>query len=80
MRGASAIVGGARKGPTMEISVRDDGPYVIRGEVRVLDAEGNELPSDGGGVALCRCGGSETKPFCDGTHRGAGFASAPRAS
>ena len=65
----------------MEISVRDDGPYVIRGgDVRVLDAEGNELPWEGAGVALCRCGDSETKPFCDGTHRNSGFASAPRPS
>ena len=65
----------------MDVSVRDNGPYVIRGEdVKIIDAEGNELPWEGRGVALCRCGQSEMKPFCDGTHSQIGFESSPRPS
>ena len=63
----------------MDIKVNDNGPYVIRGEdIRVVDAEGNELPWEGNAVALCRCGGSSNKPFCDGTHNRIGFESTPR--
>ena len=55
----------------VEIRIRPNGPYVVRGPVRVVDADGNELepPTNKPNVALCRCGGSATKPFCDGTHR-----------
>jgi len=56
------------------ITVRANGPYKIEGPVRVIDAEGREfvLP-EGRAVALCRCGQSETKPFCDKSHRLTGF-------
>lgn len=65
----------------LEITVRDNGPYLIRtDEIRVLDADGNELEWEGGSVVLCRCGQSSNKPFCDGTHRQVGFESAPRPS
>jgi CDGSH-type Zn-finger protein len=62
------------------VNVRDNGPYLIAGAVKVLDAEGNPLAFQGTTVALCRCGQSGNKPFCDGTHRGASFDSAPRAA
>jgi CDGSH-type Zn-finger protein len=64
------------------ITIRDHGPYLVRGDVVILDAEGNrfEAPQKGEVIALCRCGHSATKPFCDGTHRREGFESAPRAS
>ena len=65
----------------MDVSVRDNGPYVIRGEdVKILDADGNELAWEGRAVALCRCGQSSTKPFCDGTHSQVSFESTPRPS
>jgi CDGSH-type Zn-finger protein len=66
---------------TLEIVVRENGPYLIRGPVRVVDADGNEfeLPTNKPNVALCRCGGSTRKPFCDGTHARTGFAAAERA-
>jgi CDGSH-type Zn-finger protein len=35
----------------------------------LIDAAGNESPVQGKKIALCRCGGSQNKPFCDGTHR-----------
>jgi CDGSH-type Zn-finger protein len=65
----------------VEIKVRDNGPYKITGPVTLVDADGNEfeLPDDGKPLALCRCGGSTTKPFCDGTHSKIGFEAAERA-
>ena len=65
----------------VEIKVRHNGPYKVTGPIRLIDADGNEydLPDDGKPVALCRCGGSKTKPFCDKTHSEIGFAAAERA-
>ena len=53
------------------IKIKDNGPYVVEGEFRLVDAQGNEVPIRK--AALCRCGGSTTKPFCDGTHSKIGF-------
>lgn len=50
-----------------------DGPYLVRGEFTVLDQEGNELPVERRTIALCRCGKSRIRPFCDGTHKLIGF-------
>jgi CDGSH-type Zn-finger protein len=63
------------------IKVRHNGPYKVTGPVTVLDADGKEydLAEQGEVVALCRCGGSTTKPFCDGTHSKIGFEAAERA-
>jgi CDGSH-type Zn-finger protein len=63
------------------IKVRENGPYKVTGPVKLIDAEGNEydLAERGESVALCRCGGSTTKPFCDGTHSRKGFEAAERA-
>jgi CDGSH-type Zn-finger protein len=66
--------------PTVEIKVRDDGPYKVTGPVRLIDAEGNTFDVGDGPIALCRCGRSKTKPFCDRTHREEGFDSCERAS
>ena len=61
------------------ITVRENGPYLVRGPIQILDAQGNEFRVERETVALCRCGGSTTKPFCDGTHSRAGFQAAERA-
>lgn len=53
------------------ITIRNNGPYVVEGDVKLVDAQGNEVPMVK--RALCRCGGSTTKPFCDGTHSRIGF-------
>jgi CDGSH-type Zn-finger protein len=50
-----------------------DGPYLVRGPFRVLDQDGNEVELGRRTVALCRCGRSQMRPFCDGTHRLTGF-------
>jgi CDGSH-type Zn-finger protein len=60
------------------ITPTDDGPYLVSGSVALLDAEANEYEvSDT--IALCRCGHSSTKPFCDGSHEKANFAAVNRA-
>jgi uncharacterized Fe-S cluster protein YjdI/CDGSH-type Zn-finger protein len=56
------------------IDVRPNGPIFVRGKVRIEDASGHLIREDTR-VALCRCGGSSNKPFCDGTHRVIGFRS-----
>jgi CDGSH-type Zn-finger protein len=62
--------------------VRDDGPLVVEGPLVIVDAEGNSftLPTNKPLVALCRCGQSKTKPFCDGSHKTCGFSAAERAA
>jgi CDGSH-type Zn-finger protein len=50
-----------------------DGPYLVRGDFVVTDQEGNELPLERRTIALCRCGKSRMRPFCDGTHKLIGF-------
>jgi CDGSH-type Zn-finger protein len=60
------------------ITVLDDGPYLVRGPVLLFDAEGNEYRAERATVALCRCGASMRKPFCDGTHSKIGFRAAQR--
>jgi CDGSH iron-sulfur domain-containing protein 3 len=66
----------------VEIKARENGPYKITGPITLIDADGNEyeLPDDGKPLVLCRCGGSATKPFCDGTHKRNGFAAPERAA
>jgi CDGSH-type Zn-finger protein len=50
-----------------------NGPYLLRGEFTILDQDGNEIETTRETVALCRCGRSRTKPFCDGTHKAIRF-------
>ena len=62
------------------VRVRKNGPYVIEGDgVTVIDWEGREYAVERRPIALCRCGGSTKKPFCDGTHSRTGFAAAEAA-
>ena len=61
------------------ITALNNGPYLVRGGVVITDAEGNRFRADRETIALCRCGGSQTKPFCDGTHSKIGFQAANRA-
>jgi uncharacterized Fe-S cluster protein YjdI len=60
-----------RARPT-EVCASARGPLLVTGGVRILDADGAVL-YEGERAALCRCGGSSNKPFCDGTHRTNGF-------
>jgi CDGSH-type Zn-finger protein len=60
------------------IQCRENGPLVVKLPVRVLDHLGNEhtLPTGKETIALCRCGHSQKKPFCDGSHKQTGFQAA----
>ena len=68
---------------------RNNGPYWIIGDFKLVDADGNPIeipeakrkttPEGSPRVALCRCGGSVIKPFCDGTHSRIGFIGASEA-
>jgi CDGSH-type Zn-finger protein len=62
------------------IRLRKHGPYVVEADdVRVVDWTGQEYPVSRLPVALCRCGASAAKPFCDGSHARAGFDGGPAA-
>jgi CDGSH-type Zn-finger protein len=54
-----------------------NGPYIVKGEVELIDADGNKFPVEPR-MALCRCGASTEKPFCDGTHSKIGFKAAEK--
>ena len=58
---------------TVEIKANENGPYVIMGTATYTDTDGNEQTTPGKAIALCRCGQSANKPFCDGTHNKVGF-------
>lgn len=66
----------------INIRVRDNGPLVIEGSVTITDADGNafETNPDKPVVALCRCGASKKRPFCDGAHNGIEFEACERAN
>lgn len=54
------------------VTATENGPYWVSGTFVVADPDGNEFTVDGDAY-LCRCGQSEEKPFCDGTHNSVGF-------
>lgn len=56
--------------PTVQVS--KGGPYIVKGKFVLVGTDEQEVTKEGS-VALCRCGGSNNKPFCDGTHRKIGF-------
>ncbi|HEX4951915.1 MAG TPA: CDGSH iron-sulfur domain-containing protein [Thermoanaerobaculia bacterium] len=54
------------------VEIRPDGPLYLRGDIAIIDAAGEEV-ARATRLALCRCGASENKPFCDGSHSRVGF-------
>lgn len=67
----------------IKVLAKKNGPYVVSGdlnELNLTDADGNKYDLSGKpAIALCRCGGSVNKPFCDGTHSKIGFQAAEAA-
>ncbi|WP_374109456.1 CDGSH iron-sulfur domain-containing protein [Actinotalea sp. K2] len=59
--------------PWASITACPDGPLLVRGEVEILLATGEPAPRRRSTVALCRCGASGIKPYCDGSHKVIGF-------
>lgn len=70
------VASGADEGAT--ITPYRDGPLIVRGDFRLVDQDGAEIDPGRRTIALCRCGKSGIKPFCDGSHKRGGF-SAPSA-
>ena len=63
----------SKRGSGAEIIPYRDGPLVVRGSFVLLDEEGREIDAGRRTVALCRCGRSRLRPFCDGSHRRARY-------
>ena len=59
--------------PEVVITPYRDGPLLVRGPVVVRDQDGGEIHVGEETIALCRCGKSRLRPFCDGTHKVVGF-------
>lgn len=51
----------------------EDGPLIVRGDFELRTPDGHRIDPGRGTVALCRCGRSAIKPFCDGTHKAVRF-------
>ncbi len=63
-----------------KITVRNNGPLRVEGEFTICDPQGNAFDLAGRtGISLCRCGHSQDKPFCDGSHKTVGFQSEVKA-
>ncbi|WP_026567554.1 CDGSH iron-sulfur domain-containing protein [Bacillus sp. UNC41MFS5] len=62
-----------------QIKISNNGPLQVSGDFQIFDSEGKEYPKKAK-VYLCRCGLSNKKPFCDGSHKKGGFESSPRAT
>ncbi|HTA55241.1 MAG TPA: CDGSH iron-sulfur domain-containing protein [Candidatus Acidoferrales bacterium] len=56
----------------VNITPSANGPYLVTGPVNLTDVDGRAIAHPDQ-MALCRCGGSSNKPFCDGTHLSNGF-------
>ena len=61
---------------SVTIKALPNGPYLVDGGCELFDAAGQRI-DHAGKLALCRCGHSATKPFCDGTHARVGFKDGP---
>jgi 3-phenylpropionate/trans-cinnamate dioxygenase ferredoxin subunit len=58
----------------VRIEITDNGPYKVSGPIELFTPDGSPVSvEEGHNVFLCRCGGSSSKPFCDGTHSRVGF-------
>jgi len=65
----------------VQIQIRDNGPYLVTGPISLTDHDGNAFDLGGKDrIALCRCGTSGNRPFCDGSHKTCGFESAERSA
>lgn len=63
--------------PRATITPYPDGPLLVRGDVELIDEHGRPIERHRRTIALCRCGVSAIKPWCDGTHKAIGFTTDP---
>jgi CDGSH-type Zn-finger protein len=59
--------------PAATIVPYEDGPLIVRGDFSLLTPDGEAIETGRNTIALCRCGKSTVKPFCDGTHKKTNF-------
>ncbi len=64
-----------KSGSPLQVNPADDGPLLVKGNVTLVSSSGRDS-WQGSQAALCRCGASNNKPFCDGQHKKTGFKSA----
>ncbi|NOJ60036.1 CDGSH iron-sulfur domain-containing protein [Arthrobacter sp. 260] len=69
--------GPARSTSRQTIVAFPDGPLLVRGDFDIVDPDGNPLRRTRKTVALCRCGASMLKPYCDGSHKMINFKTEP---
>ena len=74
---ASPDSGRAQSGSRQTIVAFPDGPLLVRGDFDIVDPDGNMLRRSRKTVALCRCGASTLKPYCDGSHKMINFKTEP---
>jgi CDGSH-type Zn-finger protein len=55
--------------PATTVVPYPDGPLIVRGDFELCDIDGTPIERTAGSVALCRCGRSAVKPFCDSSHK-----------
>ena len=63
----------------VKMTVLDNGPILVQGAVDLVDSNGERIATSSDKIALCRCGASTNKPFCDGKHSKVGFEAAAQA-
>ena len=65
----------------VKIRMRPNGPFVVEGPIELVDSDGAAFAIDPAkpAIALCRCGASEKRPFCDGAHNRCDFESDEKA-
>jgi CDGSH-type Zn-finger protein len=56
----------------ISVKINKDGPYIVQNCTSLMNSKGEELPTKEY-IALCRCGASKNKPFCDGSHKAVEF-------
>lgn len=63
----------SKDGESFRIRATQNGPFLVKGNLEIEDEDGNITVCDGKTTALCRCGASAVKPYCDGSHKKVGF-------
>ncbi|WP_285489659.1 CDGSH iron-sulfur domain-containing protein [Amycolatopsis taiwanensis] len=81
MTGSASMDSSAPAEPAVVVKTVDNGPYQVKGPVKIVDHENNVYEIGPGRTRLlCRCGFSEKKPLCDGSHARQGFVAKERAT
>lgn len=75
----SRTAGDAASARPVTVTACANGPLILRGDVDLVDEHGDPIDPHRRTMALCRCGASAIRPFCDGSHKAIGFRTEPPA-